>query len=58
MKDIFGQAWEAMVYNRRRTAITVIGVVCKTILSRLATVRKPSSRSTTANTARISKKPR
>jgi putative ABC transport system permease protein len=25
-KDIFGQAWEAMVYNRRRTAITMIGM--------------------------------
>jgi len=26
MKDILGQAWEAMVYNRRRTAITMIGM--------------------------------
>ena len=26
LKDIFGQAWEAMVYNRRRTAITMIGM--------------------------------
>jgi putative ABC transport system permease protein len=25
-KDIMGQAWEAMVYNRRRTAITMIGM--------------------------------
>jgi len=25
-KDILGQAWEAMVYNRRRTAITMIGM--------------------------------
>src|ERR1700691_4165105 len=25
LKDILGQAWEAMVYNRRRTAITMIG---------------------------------
>ncbi|MGA8041653.1 MAG: ABC transporter permease [Terracidiphilus sp.] len=25
-KDIWGQAWEAMVYNRRRTAITMIGM--------------------------------
>src|SRR5450631_803752 len=24
--DIMGQAWEAMVYNRRRTAITMIGM--------------------------------
>jgi putative ABC transport system permease protein len=24
--DIWGQAWEAMVYNRRRTAITMIGM--------------------------------
>ena len=24
--DILGQAWEAMVYNRRRTAITMIGM--------------------------------
>ena len=26
IKDILGQAWEAMVYNRRRTVITVIGM--------------------------------
>jgi putative ABC transport system permease protein len=26
LKDIIGQAWEAMVYNRRRTAITMIGM--------------------------------
>ena len=26
LKDIFGQAWEAMLYNRRRTAITMIGM--------------------------------
>ena len=26
LKDIFGQAWEAMIYNRRRTAITMIGM--------------------------------
>jgi putative ABC transport system permease protein len=25
-KDIWGQAWEAMVYNRQRTAITMIGM--------------------------------
>src|ERR1017187_2905142 len=25
-KDILGQAWETMVYNRRRTAITMIGM--------------------------------
>ena len=25
LKDILGQAWEAMMYNRRRTAITMIG---------------------------------
>jgi putative ABC transport system permease protein len=25
-KDIWGQAWEAMVYNRRRTTITMIGM--------------------------------
>jgi putative ABC transport system permease protein len=25
-KDILGQAWEAMVYNRRRTAITMVGM--------------------------------
>jgi putative ABC transport system permease protein len=25
-RDIWGQAWEAMVYNRRRTAITMIGM--------------------------------
>ena len=25
-KDVLGQAWEAMVYNRRRTAITMIGM--------------------------------
>ena len=25
-KDILGQAWEAMLYNRRRTAITMIGM--------------------------------
>ena len=26
MKDILGQAWEAMLYNRRRTTITMIGM--------------------------------
>src|SRR3984957_18440408 len=26
LKDILGQAWEAMVYNRRRTGITMIGM--------------------------------
>lgn len=26
LKDIFGQAWEAMLYNRRRTTITMIGM--------------------------------
>ncbi len=26
LKDILGQAWEAMTYNRRRTAITMIGM--------------------------------
>ena len=26
VRDILGQAWEAMVYNRRRTAITMIGM--------------------------------
>jgi putative ABC transport system permease protein len=26
LKDIFAQAWEAMLFNRRRTAITVIGM--------------------------------
>jgi len=26
LKDIAGQAWEAMLYNRRRTAITMIGM--------------------------------
>jgi putative ABC transport system permease protein len=26
IKDILGQAWEAMLYNRRRTAITMIGM--------------------------------
>jgi putative ABC transport system permease protein len=25
-KDILGQAWEAMVYNRRRTTITIVGM--------------------------------
>src|ERR1035437_2367223 len=25
-QDILGQAWEAMLYNRRRTAITMIGM--------------------------------
>jgi putative ABC transport system permease protein len=25
-RDILGQAWEAMIYNRRRTAITMIGM--------------------------------
>jgi putative ABC transport system permease protein len=24
--DILGQAWEAMLYNRRRTAITMVGM--------------------------------
>ena len=26
LKDILGQAWEAMLFNRRRTAITTIGM--------------------------------
>ena len=26
LKDILGQAWEAMLFNRRRTAITMIGM--------------------------------
>jgi putative ABC transport system permease protein len=26
LKDILGQAWEAMVYNRRRTTITMVGM--------------------------------
>lgn len=26
LKDIWGQAWEAMLFNRRRTAITMIGM--------------------------------
>src|ERR1700686_2631260 len=26
LKDVLGQAWEAMGYNRRRTAITMIGM--------------------------------
>src|ERR1700756_5369897 len=26
LRDIWGQAWEAMVYNRRRTAITMVGM--------------------------------
>src|ERR1700684_206460 len=26
LKDILGQAYEAMVYNRRRTAITIVGM--------------------------------
>ena len=26
IRDIWGQAWEAMVYNRRRTFITVMGM--------------------------------
>jgi putative ABC transport system permease protein len=26
LKDIWGQAWEAMLYNRRRTAITMVGM--------------------------------
>ena len=26
MKDIWSQAWEAMLYNRRRTAITMVGM--------------------------------
>jgi putative ABC transport system permease protein len=26
LKDILGQAWDAMVYNRRRTMITIIGM--------------------------------
>lgn len=26
LRDIWGQAWEAMVFNRRRTAITMIGM--------------------------------
>src|SRR4051794_28194582 len=26
IKDILGQAWEAMLYNRRRTMITMVGM--------------------------------
>ncbi|HTW47842.1 MAG TPA: ABC transporter permease [Acidobacteriaceae bacterium] len=26
LRDIWGQAWEAMVYNRRRTMITIVGM--------------------------------
>jgi putative ABC transport system permease protein len=26
LKDILGQAWEAMLFNRRRTAITMVGM--------------------------------
>src|SRR6516225_2287029 len=26
LKDILGQAWEAMIFNRRRTAITMVGM--------------------------------
>ena len=26
LRDILGQAWEAMIYNRRRTAITMVGM--------------------------------
>ena len=26
LKPILGQAWEAMLYNRRRTAITMVGM--------------------------------
>ena len=26
VRDIFGQAWEAMLYNRRRTTITMVGM--------------------------------
>src|SRR5947209_15973333 len=26
LKDILGQAWEAMIYNRRRTTITMVGM--------------------------------
>ena len=26
LKDIIAQAWEAMLYNRRRTAITMVGM--------------------------------
>src|SRR5208337_3394164 len=26
LKDILGQAWEAMLYNRRRTTITMVGM--------------------------------
>src|SRR3954454_20922320 len=26
LRDILGQAWEAMLYNRRRTTITMIGM--------------------------------
>src|SRR5208282_2005740 len=26
LKDILAQAWEAMIYNRRRTAITMVGM--------------------------------
>src|SRR3974390_472903 len=26
LRDILGQAWEAMIFNRRRTAITMIGM--------------------------------
>ena len=26
LKDILGQAWEAMLFNRRRTLITILGM--------------------------------
>ena len=26
LRDLWGQAYEAMVYNRRRTAITIVGM--------------------------------
>ena len=26
LKDILAQAWEAMIFNRRRTAITMVGM--------------------------------
>ncbi len=26
LRDIWSQAWQAMIYNRRRTAITMIGM--------------------------------
>ena len=32
LRDILGQAWEAMLYNRRRTAITMIGIDRKSVV--------------------------